>query len=464
MHLTESTMTPEQIADNRSDLLTFTRTMFKARKGAEMKYNWHQDELCRALELVVIGRIKRLIINVPPRSGKTEMAVINFMAWCMGNFPDSEFIHATYSKRLATANTYSVRAIMQHETYNEIFDHTALMNDSKAKDEFRTAQGGIVYATGADGTITGYGAGKMRDYFGGAIIIDDPHKANEANSDVMRGNVIDWFQNTMESRKNTPDTPVIVIMQRLHETDLTGWLLSGGNNEHWHHVCIPAELDDKSFWEDQFPWEELKRKEKSNAYVYAGQYLQRPAPIGGGLFKDAWWKYYTVLPKMVWFAMYADTAQKTKEQNDYSVFQLWGKGLDGNIYLVDQLRGKWEAPDLLVQARAFWNKAKSHYGMVRSMNIEDKVSGTGLIQTLKREGIPVKAIERDKDKITRAMDVSPLVEAGNVYLPENAPFLSEYLREFSQFPNGAHDDQIDPTMDAIVEMVGKSQYDYASLL
>lgn len=195
-------MTPQQIADNRTDLLTFSKTMFSARKGANLKHNWHQDVICSALERVVIGDCKRLIINVPPRSGKTELAVINFMAWCMGNFPDSEFIHASYSKRLAAANTYAVRAMMQHEKYSEIFSHTALAGDSKAKDEFRTAQGGIVYATGAEGTITGYGAGKMRDTFGGAIIIDDPHKAGEATSPVMRQNVIDWFQQTMESRKN----------------------------------------------------------------------------------------------------------------------------------------------------------------------------------------------------------------------------------------------------------------------
>ena len=152
-------MTPAEIADNRTDLLTFSKTMFSARKGANLKYNWHQSAICEALEKVVIGRTKRLIINVPPRSGKTELAVKNFIAWCMGNFPDSEFIHASYAKRLATANTYEVRAIMLHEVYQQIFSHTALSGDSKAKDEFRTEQGGIVYATGADGTITGYGAG-----------------------------------------------------------------------------------------------------------------------------------------------------------------------------------------------------------------------------------------------------------------------------------------------------------------
>lgn len=450
-------MTPEQIAECRTDLLAFTKEMFRARKGAELKPNDHQDLICAELEKVVIGKTKRLIINIPPRSGKTELAVINFIAWCMGNFPDSEFIHASYSKRLATNNTYNARAIMQHEAYAEMFGAPQFRQDSNAKDEFRTAQGGVVYATGAEGTITGYGAGKMRDHFGGAIIIDDPHKAGEGNSDTMRQNVLDWFSTTMESRKNSPDTPIIVIMQRLHEEDLSGYLLNGGNGEHWEHLNIPAINDaDTSFWPEQFPLEDLRRMESSDAYRFAGQYMQRPAPIGGGIFKDAWWQYYQRLPQIEWRGIYADTAQKTKEHNDYSVFQCWGKSKSGQAYLIDMIRGKWEAPELLTHARAFWNKhnAIRDAGFLRSMKVEDKVSGTGLIQTLKREGVPVVDIQRDRDKITRAMDAAPLVQSGNVYLPQDSPWLSELLAETSSFPNAKHDDTVDPMMDALSDMLG----------
>lgn len=447
-------MTPDCIADNRTDLLTFTRTMFKARKGVDLAGNWHQEAICSALERIVIGKTSRLIINVPPRSGKTELAVINYMAWCMGNFPDSEFIHASYSKRLATANTYNVRAMMLNETYREIFSHTELMADSTAKDEFRTKHGGIVYATGADGTITGYGAGKMRDTFGGAIIIDDPHKAGEANSDTMRANVIDWFTTTMESRKNRPDTPIIVIMQRLHEDDLSGWLLSGGNGEEWEHLNIPSETESgESFWPKQFPWEDLKRKEASSAYVYSGQYMQRPSPIGGGIFKDQWWRYYQACPSFKWRAIYADTAMKTKEQNDYSVFQCWGVTAENKAYLIDMVRGKWEAPELLQQGRAFYRKHKQGKSTLRYMKVEDKASGTGLIQTLQREGINVTAIQRNIDKVTRAYDSAPSIEAGHVYLPQDAPFISDLLTEAAQFPNGSHDDTLDPLMDAIADML-----------
>lgn len=451
-------MTPDQIADCRCDLFTFTRTMFKARKGFDLKENQHQHLICNALERVVIGHTKRLIINIPPRSGKTELAVINFIAWCMGNFPDSEFIHASYSKRLATNNTWNARAIMQHELFAEIFAPPQFRQDSNAKDEFRTMQGGVVYATGAEGTITGYGAGGMGDGFKGCIIVDDAHKAGEANSDTMRQNVLDWFSTTLESRKNSTDTPIIIIMQRLHENDLSGFLLNGGNGEKWEHLNIPAiDSNGDSFWPEQFPVDDLRRLEASNAYRFAGQYMQNPAPIGGGIFKDHWWHYYRALPSLEYRSIYVDTAMKTKEQNDYSVFQCWGKSTNGQAYLIDMVRGKWEAPELLIQARAFWNKHKGVQGStLRAMKVEDKASGTGLIQTLKREGVPIIAIQRNIDKTTRAMDVAPSIEAGQVILPEDAPWLSDLLGEATQFPNGTHDDTLDPLMDAVSDMLLQS--------
>lgn len=452
-------MNPSDIATARTDLLNFTEVMFRARKGVDLKHNYHQELICQALEKVVIGKIKRLIINMPPRAGKTELTVINFMAWCMGNFPDSEFIHASYSKRLATNNTYQTRALMTHERYREIFGEIGLSRDSMAKDEFRTDSGGIVYATGADGTITGYGAGKMRNSFGGAIIVDDPHKAGEANSDTMRQNVIDWFSTTLESRKNNPDTPIIIIMQRLHEDDLSGYLLNGGNGEHWDHLVIPAATEDleQSFWEEQFPVEDLRRMAATDSYRFAGQYMQKPAPIGGGIFKDNWWQYYREPPIIEWRAIYADTAQKTKEHNDFSVFECWGHSQNGQAVLLDLIRGRWEAPELLQQAKAFWDKHKADIGIgsgvLRYMAIEDKASGTGLIQTLKREGIPIRAVQRNIDKITRAMDVSPQIESGRVVLPQSADWLSDFLREHSQFPNASHDDLVDPCIDAINDML-----------
>lgn len=450
---------PELQARLMSRLYPYTKFMFRARRGTNMLENWHQRAICKALERVVTGKTNRLIINVPPRSGKTEFAVKSFISWAMGLYPDCEFIHASYSKRLATSNTYEVRAIMQHEAYRAIFPWTALQDDSKAKDEFRTGQGGIVYATGADGTITGYGASKMRPEFGGALIIDDPHKAGEATSQIMRQNVIAWYQQTISSRLNKPDGPIIIIMQRLHEKDLSGWLLGGGSGETWEHLVIPARTPDgASFWPAQFPADMLDRLEASSPYVFAGQYMQAPAPLRGGIFKEAWWQMLDVAPPILWRSIYADTAQKTKEQNDYSVLQCWGRSINGQAVLLDMARGKWEAPELETMARAFWAKHKAidNQGPLRAFKVEDKVSGTGLIQKLKREGIPMLGVQRDRDKVTRAFDAAPFVQSGNVVILNHLSGLADFLSEAALFPNAAHDDMIDCAMTAISDVLAVS--------
>ena len=446
----------DRIADCVSSLMSFTEYMFDARHGTKFVRNKHQDIICEKLEQVVIGKIKRLIINVPPRSGKTEIAVLNFIAWSTGLFPQSEWIHASYSKRLAANNAYNVREIMRHEAYQSLFPWVKIRADSNAKDEFRTEQGGVIYATGSDGSITGRGAGGINAGFKGAIIIDDALKPNDASSETMRQNVLDWFSTTIESRKNSPDTPIIIIMQRLHEMDLTGWLLSGGNGEQWEHLVIPARNSDgSSFWPAQFPEEMLARLEASSPYVFAGQYMQAPAPVGGGIFKDAWWQYLSAPPPISWRAIYADTAQKTKEQNDFSVMQCWGRTVGGQAVLLDMVQGKWEAPELETMARAFWakHKATDNQGTLRAFKVEDKVSGTGLIQKLKREGIPMIGVQRDRDKVSRAFDTAPFVQSGNVIIMQNLPSLVDFLSEAALFPNAAHDDMIDCAMTAINDIL-----------
>lgn len=450
-------LTPEEIATYRTDLLEFSKFMFRNRRGMGFLPAEHHKTVCDALERVIAGRTTRLIINIPPRSGKTEIAVKNFIAFCMGNWPDCEFIHASYAKELATANVAETRNIMQHESYAAVFGEPSFRKDSNAKDFFKTNQGGTVMAVGVGGGVTGFGAGKMREAFGGAIIVDDPLKPGEAASDAVRNSTNAWFQNTLESRKNSNETPIIVIMQCLHEDDLSGFLESGRNGEEWEVVRIPAIKDDgTSFWESNsnFSIAKLRRMEASNAYVFAGQYMQNPSPIGGGLLKDAWWKYWDILPQLKWRKIYVDTAQKIKEHNDYSVFQCWGDDGTGGKYLIDQLRGKWEAPELIEVGRGFWAKHKeadkTKMGTLRAMMVEDKVSGTGLIQTLQRERIPVIGIPRGTDKVMRAMDAAPIIQTGNVYLPRDN-WVKDLLAEATQFPNGKHDDQLDPLFDAVTD-------------
>ena len=185
-----------------NNLYFFARWMFLQRKGYKWMQAAHHKLVCDALMRVFNGECRRLIINIPPRYSKTELAVVNFIAWAIGRVPDSEFIHASYSATLAVNNAVNVRNLIQHETYRAIFPDVQLA--SQAQGHWKTTAGGVVYATGTGGTITGFGAGKHRDGFGGALILDDLHKADEARSDTVRNGVIDWFQNTLESRKNSP--------------------------------------------------------------------------------------------------------------------------------------------------------------------------------------------------------------------------------------------------------------------
>lgn len=447
----------------RADLYFFARWMFLQRKGFKWMRAAHHKIICDALMRVFRGEVKRLIINIPPRYSKTEL-VLNWIAWALGRVPDSEFILTSYASGLATNNAWVARELVLHEAYREIFPGTILRADKAAMHEWRTSAGGIVYAAGAGGTITGYGAGKHRPGFGGAIIIDDPHKPDEATSDTIRQGVIDWFQNTLESRKNDPtNTPIVCIMQRLHESDLAGWLKAGGNGEQWEVISLPALSDDErtALWPEKHSVEQLLKMKAANPYVFSGQYQQRPSPLGGGIIKGAWFKRYRQLPRLAYRKIFADTAQKTKEHNDYSVFECWGKGEDGNAYLIDLIRGKWEAPELKRKASEFWAKHLAadpvQMGGLRAMGVEDKASGTGLIQDLRvSSSIPVLPIERVKDKLTRVLDVVGYIEAGRAYLPEDAPFTSDFVAECEAFtPNDshAHDDQIDPLCDALSDMV-----------
>lgn len=440
----------------------FCRYMFFKQRGYKWIKGDHHQIIVDALMRVYRGESKRLIINLPPRYSKTALCVIDFMAWTLGRHPDAEFIHTSYSARLATANSWQTRELVQHEAYREIFQNVEMRNDSTAKDEWRTTSGGCVYAVGAGGTITGYGAGKHRDGFGGAIIIDDPLKSDEAHSDAMREGANEWFQNTLESRRNSPDTPIILVMQRLHENDLSGFLLGGGNGEKWDHVCIPAiNSDGTALWPEKHTIEDLRRMEQSASYVFSGQYMQRPSPLGGGIIKGAWFRRYVVAPVIKYRKIYADTAQKTAERNDYSVFQCWGFGDDGKAYLLDMVRGKWEAPELKRRAVDFWNKCKAEdqtrFGQLRQMAIEDKASGTGLIQDIKQSAmIPVYAIQRNKDKLTRVMDVVSYIESGYVVIPEGQAFVFDFVAECEAFTANdthAHDDQVDPMCDAIQDML-----------
>lgn len=401
--------------------------------------------------------------NLVPTHNSTLSSVL-WPAWEWTRSPGERFLGTAHKQDLALRDNMKCRRLIQSSWYQERWP-LELMGDSNAKSKFENEHLGFREAM-AFTSLTGSR--------GSRVIIDDPLSADDANSQAALKAAELTFLESLPTRVNDEDSAIVIIMQRLHERDTSGIILA--KELPYVHLCLPMRFEPdrrcttpifsdprtaegELLFPERFPESVVLELEKTlGSYASAGQLQQRPSPRGGGIFKLEWLHFWTVLPRLEWRTIYADTAQKTAEQHDYSVFQCWGRGTDGKAYLLDQIRGKWEAPELLAQARAFWAKHKAldgyEMGTLRALKAEDKSSGTGLIQSLKREAIPIVGIPRDKDKQVRAFDAAPLLEAGLVCIPHAAPWVSDFMAELTSFPAAAHDDQIDPLMDAVMDIVG----------
>lgn len=424
--------------------------------------------VCAALDQFLAdmaeGKRPVLVLGAPPQHGKSDIVSRYLPAYAFGQYPDMRTAGLSYGSDLASDMNRDVQRIMLSEEYAVLFPGSALNKkravvvDVEAKRNSETfeivGRKGSYVAQGVGGPLTG----KKVDLG----IIDDPIKnSKEALSQTVKDGVWNWYVSTFLTRLSK-NSGQIIMATRWATDDLSGKVIK--NNPRAKEMAFKAIGDDgRALVPDLHPVDKLlETKAILGDYFWSAMYQQSPIALGGNFFKADWWRYYQTEPKVKWRAIYGDTAQKTKDASDYSVFQLWGETMEGQAILLDQIRGKWEAPELLTQARAFWNKHRG--SRVRAFKIEDKVSGTGLIQTLKREGVPVVPIQRAVDKITRAMDAAPMIQSGNVLLPQDAPWLSDYLAEFATFPNGTHDDQVDPTMDAVSDILSGKSIDYRSLL
>lgn len=480
------------------DGLFFARYFFKHRENNKFRVNWHHVWITDTLQGVMDGTYKNVIITVPPGSSKTELAVINFVARGLAINPWCRFLHLSYSDDLALQNSQKARDLIASEEYQQLWSRE-IAEDQKSKKRWNVMVNGKLaggcYATSLGGQITGFRAGHMAEGFQGAIIIDDPMKPEDAFSTPKVDAANRRLLTTVKSRRANPDTPIILIMQRIAENDPVGFIKGGNIPGEWHHIKIPAVIDEAfvktlpmkyqsmverdaetrfSYWPYKERIAELLTMERGEGmdqtgsrisrHVFASQYQQDPVAIGGNIIKSEWFQYYSVAPVMRERKIFVDTAQKTKERNDYSVFECWGRGKEGGIYLIDMIRGKWEAPELKKMALLFWQKHQAadatKMGQLRQMVVEDKSSGTGLIQELKKlNSIPVKGLERVKDKLTRVMDVVSYIEAKTVFLPEEAPFTADFVTECEAFTaddTHSYDDQIDPMVDAIVDLLSTS--------
>ena len=430
--------------------------------ASALKWGWALDAICEHLEAVTDGDIKRLLMNVPPGSMKSLLTGVIWPAWEWGprGLPHMRFVGTAHEEGLAIRDSRRCRDLIKSEWYQALWP-TVLRTDLDGKREFGNDKQGVRQAR----SFT-----SMTGVRGDRIILDDPISADNANSAAKLEAARLAFTETLPTRVNSSASAIVVIMQRLSEKDVSGVILE--LELPYVHLFIPMRyepsrhcstsigwsdprtVEGELMFPDRFTEEDVSSLEKTlGSYGTAGQLQQRPAPRGGGIIRDEWYGEYTEAPQLEWVNLYADTAQKAGQENDYSVFEAWGRSVTGQAVFLDIIRGKWEAPELLVQARSFWLKHRAKYGhLLRSMKVEDKVSGTGLIQTLRRESIAVLPIQRNKDKISRGHDAAPFIESGNVLLPRDAPWVSEFLAESSAFPSGAHDDQLDPMFDAISDV------------
>lgn len=444
-----------------TDFKAYVKLVFKHVYKKQFRWSAHHSEVTKWLMCVWLGRKRNIIINIPPRYSKTELLCL-FASWAFAHNPACEFLHLSYSATLAEKNSDKIRQLIKSDFYASLFGVSIDARKDSAS-EWHTDDGGVFYATATGGQVTGFGAGSINEVkngeytFSGMIWIDDPLKPDDAHT-VRRGQINDRWDGTIKSRRNNPQTtPTVCIMQRLHEGDFTAELLAD-TAEAFEVLKMPALRDDgTALWPFMHTAEQLKAMEERDLYTFSAQYQQNPTPAGGSIFKREWWRFYTALPAMFdQVIITADTAQKIQEHNDYSVLQAWGL-FDGNIYLIDQTRGKWEAPQLKEVAVSFIDRINRAF-KVRSIHIEDKSSGTGLIQSIKGT-IPLIPIQRNKDKVTRSFDVAPYVQGGKVLLPEGAGFTESFLQEatsFSATMAHLHDDQIDPMMDAVDILLDKA--------
>src|ERR1700676_4502992 len=353
--------------------------------------NWHVDLIAEYLAMVRRREIRRLIINVPPRHMKSLLVTVMFPAWIWTKEPHSRFICSSYADSLATKHNLDRRTLIESPWYQSLWgDRVTIASDQNQKTEFLNEARGHMISTSTGGSITGKGA----NY----IVVDDPHNPLQVASEVSRETTLNYFDQALSTRMDDPMRDVIVVvMQRLHEQDLTGHLLE---QQGWEHVSIPAEAERVEkwkfpvtnrevvrqpgdlLWPNRFPHKVLEdAKVRLGTYAYAGQYQQRPAPAEGGILKRHWWRRYDVLPiKFDQVVQSWDFAFKDSKQSDFVVGQVWGR-IGSNKYLLDQLRGRYTFSQSLQAMRTL----TARWPQCHAKLVEDKANGPAIIDTLRNE-------------------------------------------------------------------------------
>ena len=430
--------------------------------GVPFKDNWHLQAVSEHLQAIKEGEIKRLIINVPPRHMKSISVAVALPAWTWATQPSKKFLYASYAASLSIRDSTKCRRLIDSPWYKAHFgDKFKLTDDQNQKQRFENDHTGYRIATSVGGALTGDG--------GDIICIDDPHNSVEADSSKVREGVLEWWDQAMQTRLNDPQTGAfVIIMQRLHEQDLTGHILANELGDEWDHLCLPARYEighptpnrsslgftdprteeGELLWSDRMDEKTLTNLERSlGSYAAAGQLQQRPSPKGGGILKASWWVPWEreELPEVSYVIQSWDTAFETKESSSYSARTTWGvfkhNGHDCLIVL-DMWYDKVNYPELRKLAQEAYDDWEPD-----AVLIEKKASGASLLHDLRQAGVPVLAYSPDRDKVARAHAASALLEDGRIYYPKRK-WAEDLISICAAFPAAKNDDVVDTATQA----------------
>ena len=418
--------------------------------------------LDRKLVDVATGRIKRLMVSMPPRHGKSELVSRYFPAWYLGTHPDKRIILASYEADFAATWGRKARDLLE-EHGQALWGVTVSKASSAASRWDIEGRDGGMATAGVRGPITGKGAN--------VALIDDPVKNDqEAMSQTYRDAAWDWYRATFSTRLQD-DGAIILVMTRWDEDDLAGRLRKAASEggDQWEILNLPALAEEgdvlgRAIGEPLCP--ELFGKAMLEAtqirigpYWWNALYQQRPAPIEGGMLKRGWWKFYRERPWQFDEILQSwDMTFKDSAGTDYVVGQVWGRRL-ADRYLLDQVRARMDFPATVTAVKTLTAK----WPEAATILIEDKANGPAVISTLKHQIAGIIAVEPQGSKVARVSAVSPQIEAGNVYLPDPslAPWIHDFIEECAAFPSGAYDDQVDAMSQALLRMATPTARGYA---
>lgn len=444
--------------------------------GSTFRNNWHLEAICEHLEAVSNGEIENLVINIPPGCCKSILVSVAWPAWEWSTRPELRVMGASYGADLAIRDSSKCRDIILSEWYQENWPQVQIKPGEDQKTKYSLTAGGWRMATSVGGRATGEHPDRK--------IVDDPHNARQSESEAERINALTWFDRTLSTRGKSRGARTVVVMQRLHESDVTGHILKE-LKEDYEHLCIPMEYErsrsvsvtslgfkdprteeNELLWPELFPEKSVEALKRSlGEYGTSGQLQQRPSPAEGGLIKRSWFKMLPAdepLPKLSLIVQSYDTAFTEKTTNDPTAHTCWGvfNTPEGKcVVLLDCWQEHLSYADLRKKA---YDEYKSKYGEkdkgVDVVLIEEKGSGISLIQDLRRARIPVHTYNPGRaDKTARVHAITPLLEAGLVYLPESKKrpgdfpaWTDAFINQLLMFPNGEHDDLVDTMTQALI--------------